>query len=46
MVLKGSDDVSAALLASVVARGVPVFEWRTESAGLEELFLQLTEDRQ
>ncbi len=46
MVLKGADDVSAALLAGVVARGVPVFEWRTESAGLEELFLQLTEDRQ
>jgi ABC-2 type transport system ATP-binding protein len=46
MVLHGADDVSAALLATVVAQGVPVFEWRTEAAGLEELFLQLTEDRQ
>ncbi len=46
MVLAGGDESSARLLSLLVTAGIPVFEWRTESAGLEELFLQLTEDRQ
>jgi ABC-2 type transport system ATP-binding protein len=40
-VLAGDDDTSARLLADLVAE-VPVYEWRTEAAGLEELFLELT----
>lgn len=40
-VLAGDDDTSARLLADLVA-DVPVYEWRTEAAGLEELFLELT----
>ncbi len=46
MVLAGGDEASARLLGLMVGSGIPVYEWRTESAGLEELFLQLTEDRQ
>jgi len=38
----GDDDVSATLLAALVAAGIPVVEWRVEGAGLEDLFLQLT----
>jgi len=41
--LTGDEDDSAAMLAAVVAAGIPVYEWRTESAGLEELFLQITD---
>jgi ABC-2 type transport system ATP-binding protein len=40
--LTGGEAESAALLARLVAAGVPVSEWRVESAGLEELFLALT----
>ena len=40
-VLAGDDDTSARLLADLVSE-VPVYEWRTEAAGLEELFLELT----
>jgi ABC-2 type transport system ATP-binding protein len=43
-VLHGDDDVSARLLARLVGAGVAVGEWRLESAGLEELFLQITSD--
>jgi len=39
---EGGDDVSVTLLASLVAAGVPVVEWRVEGVGLEDLFLQLT----
>jgi ABC-2 type transport system ATP-binding protein len=38
----GGDEISAALLSEVVGAGVPVVEWRVQSAGLEELFMQLT----
>jgi ABC-2 type transport system ATP-binding protein len=40
--LDGDDEASAALLARLVGQGIPVWEWRVESAGLEELFLQIT----
>ncbi len=40
----GDDETSAALLAAVIAGGVRVVEWRVGGAGLEELFLALTED--
>ncbi len=40
----GDDEVSARILASVIAAGIPVYEWRTESAGLEEVFMQITGD--
>jgi ABC-2 type transport system ATP-binding protein len=39
---EGGDEVSAALLASLVNQGIPVVEWRVEGVGLEDLFLQLT----
>jgi ABC-2 type transport system ATP-binding protein len=41
-VITGDDDVSARLLAMVVASGKQVFDWRLEVAGLEELFLRIT----
>lgn len=41
-VLAGGDEESARLLADLVAAGLRVTEWRTETAGLEELFLELT----
>ncbi len=44
MVLAGDDEVSAAVLARVVGAGISVYEWRAEAVGLEELFLQLTEE--
>ncbi len=40
--LAGDDVVSSELLSSLVAAGVSIYEWRVETAGLEELFLQLT----
>ncbi len=43
-VLAGDDETSAELLADLVSAGVPVYEWRAEAAGLEELFLELTRD--
>ncbi len=42
--LAGDDDASAAQLAGLVSAGVPVYEWRVEAAGLEELFMHLTRD--
>ena len=42
--LAGDDQASAGQLAGLVAAGVPVFEWRVEAAGLEELFMHLTRD--
>lgn len=41
-VLAGGDDESARLLSGVVTAGLRVTEWRTQTAGLEELFLELT----
>jgi len=45
-VLAGDDDTSARLLADLVSAEVMVYEWRTEAAGLEELFLELTRDEE
>ncbi len=42
--LGGGDDESADLVAELVSQGVRLTEWRLEGAGLEELFLQLTDD--
>lgn len=42
--LSGDDVSSAEQLAGLVAAGVPVYEWRVEAAGLEELFMHLTRD--
>jgi ABC-2 type transport system ATP-binding protein len=42
--LAGDDAASAEQLAGLVAAGVPVYEWRVEAAGLEELFMHLTRD--
>lgn len=38
----GDDDASASELANLVSAGIPVYEWRLEAAGLEELFMDLT----
>jgi ABC-type multidrug transport system ATPase subunit len=43
-VLAGDSAESAATLRLVVESGVDVSEWRVQDAGLEELFMQLTED--
>lgn len=42
--LSGDDDASAQQLAGLVNAGIPVYEWRVEAAGLEELFMNLTGD--
>jgi len=42
--LHGGEQESAALVAELVGAGVGVGEWRLDGAGLEELFLELTED--
>ena len=42
--LSGDDDASARQLAGLVNAGIPVYEWRVEAAGLEELFMNLTGD--
>ncbi len=38
----GGDDESAGILARLVTAGIPVYEWRVESAGLEEVFMHVT----
>ncbi len=43
--LAGGDDESARMLAELVGLGMVVYEWKVESAGLEELFLKITDDR-
>jgi ABC-2 type transport system ATP-binding protein len=43
-VLDGDELSSAALLKDVVGADIPVAGWQLRSAGLEELFLQLTDD--
>ncbi|HKZ24901.1 MAG TPA: ABC transporter ATP-binding protein [Acidimicrobiia bacterium] len=43
--LNGDDAVSARLLGQIVGGGIEISEWRVDSAGLEELFLQITEER-
>lgn len=42
--LAGGPDESATLLTELVRADIRVGEWRLEGAGLEELFLELTED--
>lgn len=42
--LLGGEEESAALVAELVGAGVGVGEWRIDGAGLEQLFLELTED--
>ena len=42
--LDGGEDESAGLVAELVGAGIGVGEWRIDGAGLEELFLELTED--
>jgi ABC-2 type transport system ATP-binding protein len=44
VVFAGDERTSARLLAGLVAAGIAVSDWRMMSAGLEELFLQLTDD--
>jgi hypothetical protein len=43
-VLAGGGAESAAALRHIVESGVDVSDWRVDDAGLEELFMQLTED--
>lgn len=43
-VMSGGAEASAELLATLVHNDVHVSEWRVEAAGLEELFLALTEE--
>lgn len=43
-VLDGDESVSAELLRHVVDSDVPVAAWQMRTAGLEEVFLQLTDD--
>lgn len=40
----GGDEVSAEMLRLLVEAGVAIAEWRVQGAGLEELFLQLTDE--
>ncbi|NND02081.1 MAG: ABC transporter ATP-binding protein [Acidimicrobiia bacterium] len=42
--LQGGEEESATLVSELVGAGVGVGEWRLDGAGLEELFLELTED--
>lgn len=42
--LDGDEQASAELLKQVVTDGIPVAGWQLRNAGLEELFLQLTND--
>lgn len=42
-VLAGDNTDSARLLKQLMEAGIEVWEWRVEDAGLEELFMQLTE---
>lgn len=45
-VLDGDDSESARLLALLMGGSLEVYEWRVERAGLEELFLQITDGLQ
>jgi ABC-2 type transport system ATP-binding protein len=42
--LSGGDEESADLVSQLVSSGVRLSEWRMDGAGLEELFLELTQD--
>jgi ABC-2 type transport system ATP-binding protein len=41
----GGDDEQAALVGRIVAAGFPVLEFNAHSAGLEDLFIEITEGR-
>ena len=41
--LNGDENDGAAMLAGLVSASIPVYEWQAESAGLEELFLRITD---
>lgn len=41
--LNGGDDESAEVLRRLIESGITVYEWHQEAAGLEELFMRLTE---
>jgi len=41
----GADDDQVALVGRVIAAGFPVLEFSAESAGLEDLFIEITEGR-
>jgi len=43
-VLAGEDEDSARILALVVGAGRRIYDWRLEVAGLEELFLRITDN--
>lgn len=43
--LGGDDAESARLLGQIVGGGIEISEWRVDSAGLEELFLHITEEK-
>lgn len=45
-VLDGDDAVSAKILQSIIGAELEVYEWRVDRAGLEELFLQITDGNQ
>lgn len=41
--LGGGDEESASVLRRLIEAGITIYEWHHEAAGLEELFMQLTE---
>lgn len=41
--LGGTEDDASDMLSALVQAPIPVYEWRTEAAGLEELFLKITD---
>ena len=41
----GGDDEQVALVGRLVAAGFPVLEFSAHSAGLEDLFIEITEGR-
>jgi hypothetical protein len=41
--LEGGDEEQVALVARLVAAGLPVLEFSVHQAGLEDLFIELTE---
>jgi len=43
--LAGDDDDQVALIARLVTAGFPVLEFSAHSAGLEDLFIEITEGR-
>ena len=43
--LDGGDVEQAQLLARLVATGVPLLEFSSRSAGLEDIFMEITEGR-